>query len=171
MRKPKYINKEKYIVMKNNQGMSLIILSITIIVLIILAGVSFAMLVGENGIFISKEKAEIKEAKKVINQAIEDIKKEAITKITENSNILEYYQSIDLSKYGLDTSKGYKLVTEDGNEAKGISQDGIIAIKYENKNSEISVIGKIDFKIDINNEENKDTSGSLYGTIEKAHEK
>ena len=117
--------------MKNNQGMSLIILSITIIVLIILAGVSFAMLVGENGIFISKEKAEIKEAKKVINQAIEDIKKEAITKVTENSNILEYYQNIDLSKYGLDTSKGYKLVTEDGNEAKGISQDGIIAIKYQ----------------------------------------
>lgn len=157
--------------MKNNQGMSLIILSVTIIVLIILAGVSFAMLVGENGIFISKEKAEIKEAKEKIDRAIEDIKKEAITKITENSNILEYYQNIDLSKYGLDTSKGYKLVTEEENEAKGISEDGIIAIKYENKKSAISVIGKIDFKIGNDNEENNDTSGSLYGTIEKAHQK
>lgn len=155
--------------MKDNRGASLTILSVTIIVLIILAGVSFAMLVGDNGIFTSKE-TEIKEnAKKEIDTAIETIKKEAITKITEKANILEYYSTIDLSKYGLDTKEGYKLVTPEGKDATGISQDGIIAIKYEDIKSGISVTGKIDFKIETNTEGNKDTSGSLYGTIEKAH--
>lgn len=152
--------------MKNNKGTSLVILSVTIIVLIILAGVSFAMLVGENGIFISKEKAEINEAKEEIDNAMDKIKKEAITKISENTNILEYYSIVDLSKYGLKTSKGYKLVTTDGSETTGISQDGVIAIKYENKEKEISVIGRIDFKVGT---ENEDKSGSQYGTIEKAH--
>lgn len=152
--------------MKSNKGTSLVILSVTIIVLIILAGVSFAMLVGENGIFVSKEKAEINEIKEEIDTTLDKIKKEAVTKITENTNILEYYATIDLNKYGLNTSKGYKLVTAEGRETTGISLDGVIAIKYENEESKISVIGKIDFKIET---ENGDTSGSQYGTIEKAH--
>lgn len=171
MRKNKTSHKkeEKISNMKNNRGASLTILSVTIIVLIILAGVSFAMLVGDNGIFTSKRTEEINNAKKEIDTAIEAIKKEAITKVTENTNLLEYYSTIDLSKYGLDTKEGYKLVTPEGNDTTGISQDGIIAIKYENIESAISVTGKIDFKIETGNEENQDTSGSPYGTIEKAH--
>ena len=52
---------------KNNRGITLIALVITIIVLLILAGVSIAMLTGENGILTqansSKEKTEISEVK------------------------------------------------------------------------------------------------------------
>ena len=43
--------------MKNNKGITLIALVITIIVLLILAGVSIAMLTGENGILTKSSKA------------------------------------------------------------------------------------------------------------------
>ena len=43
--------------MKNNKGITLIALVITIIVLLILAGVSIAMLTGENGILNQASKA------------------------------------------------------------------------------------------------------------------
>ena len=50
------MNKQKQ--KKNNQrGISLIVLVVSIIVLIILAGVSIAMLVGENGIITQAQRA------------------------------------------------------------------------------------------------------------------
>ena len=155
--------------MKNEQGASLTILSVTIIVLIILAGVSFAMLVGDNGLFVSENTEIENNAKKEINMALDMIKKEAITKVTENAEILEFYSTIDLNKYKLNTEEGYKLITPEGKDAKGISKDGVIAIKYENIEEAVVVTGKIDFKIETEDSENKDTSGSPYGTIEKAH--
>ena len=159
--------------MKNNEGVTLVLLSITIIILILLAGVSLAMLTGENGIFISKEKKDknkaIEDAKSSINLALETIEKEATTKILENTNIIEYYATINLNNYGLDTNKGYKLVTEEGNDATGISKDGIIAIKYEDVKQDIHLIGKIYFEIGTENVENQGISGSPYGKIERAH--
>lgn len=158
--------------MKSNKGMGLIPLYSTIIVLIILAGVSLAMLTGDNGLFVSKEKAklneEISDAKDMINSALEAIRNEAMIKILQNSNIIEYYTRIDLNRYGIDPSKGYKLVTPEGNETTGITNDGIIAIRYENKEKGIDLIGKIDFKIENGDPANPDVEGSLYGTIKKA---
>ena len=45
--------------MKNNKGITLIALVITIIVLLILAGVSIAMLTGENGILTQAERSKV----------------------------------------------------------------------------------------------------------------
>ena len=60
--------------LKNNKGITLIALVITIIVLLILAGVSIAMLTGENGILTqaenSKEDTAMAEAADKINMAL-----------------------------------------------------------------------------------------------------
>ena len=60
--------------LKNNKGITLIALVITIIVLLILAGVSIAMLTGENGILTQSQNADkntaIAEAADKINMAI-----------------------------------------------------------------------------------------------------
>ena len=60
--------------MKNNKGITLIALVVTIIVLLILAGVSIAMLSGENGILSNATKASyasaIADAKSAIGTAI-----------------------------------------------------------------------------------------------------
>ena len=62
--------------MKNNKGITLVALVITIIVLLILAGVTIASLSGDNGILTrgaeSKEATEIGEAKDQVNLAINE---------------------------------------------------------------------------------------------------
>ena len=65
--------------MKRNNGITLIALVVTIVVLLILAGVSISMLTGENGIIKqaqnAKEKSEIGEEKEAISVAYSEKKK------------------------------------------------------------------------------------------------
>lgn len=86
---------------KNKQGITLISLVVTIVILLILAGVSIAMLVGDNGIINQASRA--KEASKKAG-IIEEIKIDIATKQTKNLgnineteiyNILNKYGSID----------------------------------------------------------------------------
>lgn len=84
------VNNKQYNVMKNkmkeNTGITLSVLVITIIVLLILAGVSIAMLTGNNGILnqaklakentevaAEKEKADLENTNRYINEQIEKI--------------------------------------------------------------------------------------------------
>lgn len=55
--------------MKNNKGITLIALVVTIIVLLILAGVSIAMLTGENGILKNAKTAQENSAKGSLDEA------------------------------------------------------------------------------------------------------
>ena len=63
--------------MKNQKGITLIALVITIIVLLILAGVSIAMLTGESGILTkagdAQEKTRLSDAEEIIKLAISEI--------------------------------------------------------------------------------------------------
>ena len=56
--------------MKNNEGITLIALVITIIVLLILAGVSIAMLTGQNGILTQAQNANIEQSHATIRDSI-----------------------------------------------------------------------------------------------------
>ncbi len=56
--------------MKNNKGITLIALVITIIVLLILAGVSIAMLTGQNGILTQANTAKVNTSKAEAEEAI-----------------------------------------------------------------------------------------------------
>ena len=70
--------------LQKNKGITLIALVITIIVLLILAGISIAALKGENGLFFkatsAKEKAKKAEIKEEIQLAIQEIQAEEISK-------------------------------------------------------------------------------------------
>ena len=67
--------------MRNNKGITLIALVITIIVLLILAGVSIAMLTGQNGILTQAGNAKTDTAKAEAKEAI----KLAVNEILTNS--------------------------------------------------------------------------------------
>lgn len=99
--------------MKKQKGITLIALVITIIVLLILAGVSIAMITGENGILAkasqadkASEEAQIKEQ---IKLDITKWKTENIGKQIDNTTI----QGIIDPKYG--TLNGNNLMTKKGN--------------------------------------------------------
>ena len=108
------IMKEK---IKTNKGITLIALVITIIVLLILAGVSIAMLTGENGILTQaqnaknrteeaevQEKADLEEQ----NQLIENL-------ASGNNNIKEYHNGVPIPKgfYYIGGEKNTGLVISD----------------------------------------------------------
>lgn len=78
-------DKKKYLL---NKGVTLIALVVTIVVLLILAGISISLLTGDNGTISqankSKEETEISEEKAVINYAItSSIEKDKYAKIKE----------------------------------------------------------------------------------------
>ena len=83
--------------MKNNKGVTLVALVITIIVLLILAGVSLAMLTGDSGILTNADKAKantaVSNAKGAIEMAYMDIKTEVYALETANSSV----QAVDMN--------------------------------------------------------------------------
>ena len=107
IKKEKEFNKIK--LKESEKGITLIALVITIIVLLILAAVSIAMLTGENGILkkasTAKEKHQISEAKEKIELALQDLRieeeskgnsltKEKLSKLSES----EYEISVELTE-------------------------------------------------------------------------
>ena len=72
--------------MKKNQGITLIALVITIIVLLVLAGVTISMLTSENGIIKQAEEAKFKAEMSELKEQLEVFN---LGKISENSNYLE----------------------------------------------------------------------------------
>ena len=72
--------------MKKNKGITLIALIITIIVLLILAGVSIAMLTGESGVITQAQKAKISTELSGYKEELELYK---ISKLTENQEFLD----------------------------------------------------------------------------------
>ena len=78
-----YKMKQKEIKKLRNKGITLIALVITIIVLLILAGVSIAMLTGENGILTQAQNAK-KETERA--KIIEEVRLDILGKQTENGS-------------------------------------------------------------------------------------
>ena len=115
--------------LKTNKGITLIALVITIIVLLILAGVSIAMLTGENGILTrandasdDSKRAEIADK---VNMAIQSAYADAVVESTTSPSI----DVTNLEKiYGEDNT-GETFDITDGNlnadsEAATVTQDG-----------------------------------------------
>ena len=113
---------------KNNKGITLITLVITIIVILILGGVSIAMLIGKNGIITQaqnaknetveaevKEKADLEEQNALIDNIVKN----------ENNNIKEYHNGVPIPKgfYYVGGEKDTGLVISDnkGDEGLGTS--------------------------------------------------
>lgn len=104
--------------MKNNKGITLIALVITIIVLIILAGVGLAAITGNNGIFDNASTAALETDKgtileslrlEIYNKRLNDVRsKNNNTEYLQNQGIIDENGVLDVSKISdeLETGKG-----------------------------------------------------------------
>lgn len=131
---------------KNQKGITLIALVITIIVLLILAGVSIAMLTGENGILSQATRAgsdsKVADAKELASLDVSDlVSKYYELKYVDKSSALDevanagaYVKanltSSDETKYTVNGSKEIEIksTTSEGKTVKGtITDDGVIS--------------------------------------------
>ena len=87
--------------LKNNKGITLIALVITIIVLLILAGVSIAMLTGNNGILTRANDAK---TKNTYGEAVDKIKKDILRNCSQ-IKILPYRIGYLISVFNRNTNK------------------------------------------------------------------
>ena len=114
------MKKEKTKVKNTNKGITLIALVITIIVLLILAGVSIAMLTGENGVLTkateAKEQTEIAQEKEEISMSYAAAKANKVAQISEDVTADELNTELDkLNSQGdADDSDGLKVTYPNG---------------------------------------------------------
>ena len=147
----------KEIVKNEKKGITLIALVITIVILIILAGVLINLTLGDNGIFtrskIAKQRYEYAAAKEIIDVKLVDIQAECMTEGNE------YTLEIVANKLGLSTEQEIEIMyyyestamTNSNANTKPNSIDGIVVIasKYpqyefllgEKTNGEIGITG------------------------------
>ena len=129
--------------LKENKGITLIALVITIIVLLILAGVTIAMLTGENGILgratetkATNAEAQSREQAKLVYMAV---RTEIASNMTSNGNYSAAANATTISNTlnitsELPSAQGWTVTPTDGTAPSGTSQgtDGSIVLKYHN---------------------------------------
>ena len=144
--------------MRNQKGITLIALVITIIVLLILAGVSIAMLTGENGILTnateSQQKTDYENAREQIDIALQAIKTEALAKTIDNNSYeantdIAHLVSSDIIGSTITSDTKYVITPKTGTS-------DTITITYTNNATKVTVSGSINL------------TGSTGGTITKA---
>ena len=129
--------------MKTNQkGITLIALVITIIVLLILAGVSIAMLTGDNGILKQTNKAKVAQiegqVKEEVNLAIQAAKmyaEEQAVSTPEGYSAAEHLSTDIITEMkkdlpAIDTNKGYNVTASNGSDDTA----GTITVTYTTDN-------------------------------------
>ena len=145
------------------KGITLIALVVTIVVLLILAGTSIAMLTGENGIITqvksAKEKTYKEQLKEELQMIINDLqmekkiageqlqKKDIVDKLKEEAIIIDYTEDLIEGEY-----KDYNFTVDEkneviiGNELRGEKPEGVAEILTTEEGVEeveIRVIGSI----------------------------
>ncbi len=107
--------------MRNEKGITLIALVITIVVLLILAGVTITYALSDNGIFSNAKKAQAKAEEASIRDAVSNTQAEALIEAYDSSITVKSTFAAMIAKY-LPTS-GYTISATDVT----IAADGIIA--------------------------------------------
>lgn len=120
--------------LKNNRGITLIALVVTIIVLLILAGVSIAMLTGNNGILTQGKKAKTDTEKAEAVERINLALNAALAAATEDSANVPTVTNVKAHD-SIFTQEGTKYSVDD------TTTSGSITIKY--KNGDIEASGSI----------------------------
>ena len=132
--------------MKNNKGITLIALVITIIVLLILAGVSIAMLTGNNGILTqastAQKNTDKQNAIEKINVALQAIKTQVVAEKTANT---AYQPTAEANLTALKAANVTGISTTDTAAGYNVTSAGSkITITYTNTSTGTNVSGSID---------------------------
>lgn len=133
--------------MKNNKGITLISLVVTIIVLLILAGVSIAMLSGDNGILKRGQQASDETAVTTSKELIMNAINEAIVEF----NAKKYAEDDTTASLSAEINTKVTAAIAEANKMNGVtvaqttaistSADGVYTITYKN---ELKSTGTID---------------------------
>ena len=130
--------------MNKQKGITLIALVITIIVLLILAGISIATLTGENGILKKAtvageetKKAEYKEILEIIGNGLRPEK--VIENLSAEEFIKRYKQAIEEEIRKGETLEGAKVVAKDATTLRVMTKEGYI---YEITENKVELLGK-----------------------------
>lgn len=106
---------------KNQNGITLIALVITIIVLLILAGVSIAMLTGENGILTkatsAKKESAIGEVEEAVKLGIAEIQADALDTVSSNKATTGIVTSSAIAKAAMRNNSSITETTGKTNDA------------------------------------------------------
>ena len=125
--------------MKRNQGITLIALVITIILLLILAGVGIATLTGEGGILNKASTAKVENSKSSVEEelkiAMMAIKTEAIER-GEKPTLQDLIE--EKSNYSLEKQFDFKWIDKNSNPLL-IQKDGIFCYIYDDLTIEVSI--------------------------------
>ncbi len=158
----------------NEKGITLVALIVTIIVLLILAGVSMAMLTGENGILTQAQNA--KEETERAQEKEEALLEELENKITGNSyltskgiNAPVLKDNMELVTYDEETgewkennsSEAYDYVAGTGTEDNNKSKWANARVTVDGVDSYFVWIPRYAYKITYNNPENKSEGGTI----------
>ncbi len=140
---------------KEQKGITLIALVITIIVLLILAGVSIAMLGGSNGILTqannAKRETSRAEAVEKINLSLNAVKAKVYEKLVSDDTYTALTTAkddvnseiVDVMKEDLGTTLTKSTTAVDGKYTYSTA-DGVLTIRYKNAASDVKeVIGTI----------------------------
>ena len=122
---------------RNERGITLIALVVTIVVLLILAGVSISMLTGENGIITqaqqSKLQTEIGKEKEYITLSVSALKGDKMSR-GDTSEITSSELQTEMNKYTDEatvTGSGTLMITYESGRNYEVDQDGSITQKEE----------------------------------------
>lgn len=114
--------------MKNQKGITLIALVITIIVLLILAGVTIAMLTGENGILTKAKTADADtknaEVAERINMELQAFKTDILANGSIQADTARKAETnLNLKENAIDTSKNPVVISYEGKTGSIYTQD------------------------------------------------
>ena len=134
-----YSSKNKSKILQREKGITLIALVVTIVVLLILAGVSISMLSGDDGIIINAEKAKEETDSKGVQEQVELMTSEYIMQKNTGGeeSIKKYYQT--------QASKGeISSIKDNGDNTYTISKDGYeVKIDENGKTIEVNEKEKV----------------------------
>lgn len=138
------IKSRKNKLLKGNNGITLIALVITIIVLIILAGVSIKIVLGENGLVEKTKYAKEKQTIETIREKLDIVKGSDYIEQIGNSSIDTYFETLEKEKIEPYTITNKLKLTENTGIIEVDNKYSYIVTIQNNKDIKIEYEGKVD---------------------------
>ena len=128
--------------MKTNKGITLVALVITIIVLLILAGVSISLVVGDNGVLTqastASEKTAVSQAKEAVEQTIAGMQGKFSTEDWPNNTTHGFVTNyLDQTKF--DTAFGSDNINKYGVAVSGVKKVTVAAVSGSTTKKTITI--------------------------------
>ncbi len=120
--------------MKSNKGITLVALVITIIVLLILAGVSISLVVGDNGVLTqaqnASQKTDLASAKSALEMTLTSITSEFLGNVWEDNTSAKIFENVKVSDLDKELqNNGFYIVKFGGTTTTGANatKDGMVS--------------------------------------------